>query len=99
MRRFIGLGLLILGCQALPPAQQATFDLFACRVDALEPYTGAVYDTAQLVRQAVLGKTDLVRVLLGMGYTQAQVIEAVEAWNACEQPVVAPVTATGLTQS
>ena len=97
MRRFIGLGLLILGCHSLTPKQQAAFDLYACRVDALEPYTGTVYNTANLVREVVAGKTDPIRLLLGMGYTKAEVIEALEAWNACEPPVVVP--ATGVTAS
>ena len=55
MKHILTLAVLALACHALTPKQQAAFDLYACRVDA------------------------------------------VEAWNACEPPVVVP--ATGVTSS
>jgi len=73
----------------LTPAQQKAFDLFACRVDALHPYVGSVYDTAGIVRAWSSGNQDLVGLLMNLGYLQEDVEAAAAAFSACA-PVVAP---------
>jgi hypothetical protein len=75
-----------MGCVPQTPAQDALFD---CRVEALKPSCGAALDASELVRDAVLGRVDIVGTLLRLGNTRAQVAEALQRLDACE-PLEAP---------
>lgn len=78
-------------CHDLNPRAQHAQDVFECRVAALEPYIGGVFDVADVVRDVVQGKVDPVKMMLTLGAVAADVHSAAEAWNACDpQPVVAP---------
>ncbi len=93
-----GMGIaLLVGCHALNPRQQAIVDLYQCRVHALAPYVGDVFDAAELVRDVTKGDTDLVKVLAGLGWATEDIMKASAELSACEpQPaVVAPPPAYG----
>lgn len=80
--------------EQLTPEQQRTLDLFECRVHALQPYVGSIYDTAELIREATLGKTDLLSMLSALGYAQEDISKIGAAFGACS-PVVAPPPSPG----
>lgn len=75
--------------EQLTPAQEKVLSLFECRVHALQPYVGSVYDTAELVRDAAAGKTELMRVLQALGYAPEDIAQIASAFGSCE-PVLAP---------
>jgi hypothetical protein len=79
----------------LTPAQQAAVDLFECRVRALEPYVGEMYDTADLVRQFSTDDVELGKMLISLGYELPVVLQVADNFRACQpevttQPLVAP---------
>lgn len=86
---------LLLGC-GLTPAERARADLYSCRVAAIAPSCEPALDAADLVRDAVLGKLNLIEVLLGLGNTRAEVDAAIERAKACDagQPPVDPLPAS-----
>jgi hypothetical protein len=88
--------LLVVNCagQQLTPAQQKTLDLFECRVHALQPFVGGIYDTAGLVRQWTRGNQDLIALLKNLGYLQQEVESAAAAVAACN-PVALPPASPG----
>lgn len=69
--------------------QERTLALFECRVHALQPYVGSMFDTAELVRDASTGKTSLLNVLTALGYSAEEVGEIAGKFGACD-PVQAP---------
>jgi hypothetical protein len=72
------------GCTQLTPAQQARVDLFECRVKALEPVVGSVFDASDLVREMYAGHVNLGSVLGTLKVTQAEADAIVESFNACD---------------
>lgn len=79
------------GCAPLTPAQRAKLDLFECRVAALEPSCGAVFDTAQLVRDVYAGNADLGAVFGALRLSEAEARAAVDRLNACSGDLPAGV--------
>ncbi len=75
--------------QQLTPDQERALSLFECRVEALQPYVGGVYDTAGIVRAWSRGNQDLVALLKNLGYLPGEIERAADAMGACS-PVVAP---------
>ncbi len=82
--------LLALGCAQLTPAQQAKLDVFECRVKALEPSCGAVFDVAELVRDVYAGRADLGSVFGALKVTEAEAKAAIERLRACDAPAELP---------
>lgn len=74
-----------MGCAGgrLEPKAQRAVDTFACTVDAVQPYVGSVLDAEELVRDAIQGKADLVRVLTALGATRADLVALHAALGAC----------------
>ncbi len=97
MKKLLLLLPLLASCtQGLTPKQQHALDVFDCRVAALEPVVGTVFDTADLVKEVIQGKVDPVAIMITLGAAKADITAAAEAWNACApQPVVAPPPAPG----
>lgn len=60
--------------------------VFECRVAALRPYVGEVYDTEELVRDVLAGKASPGSVLQGLGTAPADIEAAAAAWAACRPP-------------
>lgn len=83
--------LFVINCSGhqLTPAQQQALDLFECRVHALQPYVGGVYDTAAIVRAWSRGNQDLIGLLTNLGYLAEDIHAVAESFGACS-PVVAP---------
>lgn len=78
-------------CHDMTPQGQRARDVFECRVTALEPYIGSVFDVANVVRDTIQGKVDPVAIMSTLGATIADIHAAAEAWNACNpKPIVAP---------
>jgi hypothetical protein len=78
----------------LGPSKSARADLFECRVEALKPIAGEVYDVEQAVREIYAGRLSLAAVAASVQATQAEVATLVAALKACEQPAVdAPASA------
>lgn len=80
------------GCAALASrvpsrtAAERAAAVFACRVAALEPYVGSVYNTEDLVRDALSGKANLSSTFAGLGLKYAELVAGQEAWDACGEP-------------
>lgn len=75
--------------QGLTPKQQKTVDVFECRVAALQPVVGTVFDATDLVKEVIQGKVDPVAVMTTLGVAKADIVAVAEAWNACSPaPVV-----------
>lgn len=68
----------------LEPKAQRALDMFECRVRALTPHCGEVYDVESLVRDILQGRANPVRVLEGLGATLPEIAAVGEAWNACD---------------
>ncbi len=87
----IGAALLALSCHDLTPQQARAESVFECRVRALEPFIGTVFNTAQVVRDTIQGKVDPVAIMVTLGAVAADVHAAAAAWNAClPAPVARP---------
>jgi len=68
----------------LTPEQQAAVDLFECRVRALEPYVGEIYDTSDLVRQFSTDDVELGKMLNSLGYELPEILKAADAFRSCQ---------------
>lgn len=75
--------LIIGGCHDLSPRQQEQVDVVKCRVAAVAPLLEAVCDPEHVVVEAMMGRVDVARALLGAGATLDEVREAGLRWNAC----------------
>lgn len=99
MRRLLALAgvLSLAACHDLSPRQQAMIDLYECRVHALAPYVGDVFDAAELVRDVTKGQVELVHVLAALGWASEDISKAATELGACEpaQAIVAPPPAPG----
>lgn len=81
----------------LSPADQHKLDVFECRVHAVLPIAGEVFDAQSLVRDIIAGKADLSAIAKDLGAAEVELHEVLAAWSACDpQPAITvPADAPG----
>lgn len=72
------------------PRAQRALSTFQCRVSALSPYLGAVYDVEDLTRDVIAGKVDPIGVAMALGATEADILALIAAWRSCDAPPALP---------
>jgi len=90
--RALGFVAMLFGCAGgqLDPRAQRAVDLFECYVAAVEPYVGGALDAAELVREAIAGRSNLPQALGLLGATQDDLAAINSALVACRAAPVAP---------
>lgn len=78
--------LAVTGCQLLKGAQSPEATVYTCKVAALHPYVGDVFDTEELVRDAMSGKADLERALQSLAVLGLRLEAARAEYLACDPP-------------
>lgn len=89
---------LVFACGLLTEAKSPRRALFDCRVAALEPVVGDVFDAEQLVRDIYAGHTNLAEAYGSLKTTRAEIEAMYAALRACEAahpPEAAPVPEPG----
>lgn len=81
--------LLFTGCGFQNAKSQHAYDVFQCRVHAIKPLIGDVFDAEILVRDAIQGKVDLVAIMQTLGTDKQDIVAAAAAWKACDPSVPA----------
>lgn len=82
MRAALLLLVALTGCSVLPAAKRAA-GVYACKVAAIEPYVGQVFDAEELVRDILTGKVDPSAVFQALDIAESDYKNAAEAWRAC----------------
>lgn len=79
---------LAIGCVGgqLDPRAQRALDVFECSVASVAPYTGDALDAAELVRDAVKGRTSIPDALRMLGASAEDVRAVREALAECLPP-------------